>query len=87
MIKTAVQQLIEWLESDADFPGFNERYDAKKQEILELEKQQIISAYSYGWRLGMALHEHTPEDPEGYYNNNYTEHGNRSRLPGENTGG
>jgi hypothetical protein len=84
MVKTAVQELLEWLESDADFPGFNERYEAKKQEILEQEKKQIVNAYSYGWRLGMALHEHTPEDPEGYYNKTYITHGLGSDTPGAN---
>jgi hypothetical protein len=83
MTKTAVQQLLEWLEADADLPGFNDRYIAIKEQILELEKQQILQAYNYGWRLAMAINEHTPEDPEGYYNTNYTEHGTRKRLPGE----
>lgn len=86
MDKTAVQELIEWLESDADFPGFNERYNAKKEELLELEKQQIVKAYSYGWRLAIALREHKPEDPEGYYNANYINYGTRKRLPGDDPG-
>ena len=83
MTKTAVQALLEWLESDPDLPGFNERYADIKHQMLELEKQQIIQAYSYGWRLGMAMNEYTPEDPEGYYNTNYTENGTRKRSTGE----
>ena len=75
MAKTAVQILLDWLESDPDIPGFNERYATIKEQILELEKQQIVKAYSYGWRLGMAMNEHTPDDPDGYYNTNYSENG------------
>jgi hypothetical protein len=87
MGKTAVQHLLEWLESDTDLPGFNDRYNTIKEKIIELEKQQIIQAYNYGWRLGMALNEYKPEDPEGYYNSNYTEYGTRKGVPGEDSGG
>lgn len=71
MTKTALQQLVEWLESSTDFPGLKDAVSTKKHDFLELEKQQIINAYTYGWRLAMALSEHRPEDPEGYYINTY----------------
>ena len=86
MAKTAVQLLLDWLEEDSILPGFNERYKAKVQEILNIEMRQITQAYSYGWRLAMAINEHKPEDPEGYYYTNYSDHGTGKSLPGGNPG-
>ena len=74
MTKTAVMQLLEWLESESERTGFLERYKAKKQEILEIEKQQIIDAYNYSWRTSIALGKPLPEDPIGYYKDNYGSH-------------
>lgn len=88
MSKTAVQELIEWLESDSEvmMPAFHEKWDQKKKEMLELEKEQIIKAYNYGWRVAIALQKHTPEDPNEYYNINYEEHGTGQRISGDDTG-
>jgi len=50
-MKTAMQELIEWMEQLKKKP-FSEFQQSKIKELLELEKEQIIVAHNFGYLIG-----------------------------------
>lgn len=71
-MKTALQQLIEWgNQMIGDYPAktlsFYEAID-KAEELLEVEKQQIVEAY----RLGHIFHDSNDSNSaQEYYDTEY----------------
>jgi len=59
-MKTAMQQLIDWINSDY---RTQIEVEVKANEFLELEKQQIMEAFKHG--ISTNINEITPE--EFYY--------------------
>jgi hypothetical protein len=68
-MKTALQELIEWMEQKQYFIG-NDLY-AKQKELLEKEKEQIKEAYKFG--LESPSIDLSEEWAEEYYNDNYNQ--------------
>jgi hypothetical protein len=66
-MKTAMQELIEWIESNEIV--YNKELILKLKELLEKEKEQIIDAY-YGNIDGVFGYR---EEGEEYYNQTYNQ--------------
>jgi len=68
-MKTAMQELIEFIESTNNTPHVNLTIMDKAKKLLEKEKEQIIDAY-YGNIDGVFGYR---EEGEEYYNKNYNQ--------------
>jgi len=64
-MKTAMQELIEYLENTYYVKEILDWEDIKKN-ILEKEKEQIIEAYSKGYREGIRNEDAFFDKPEDY---------------------
>lgn len=73
MSKTAMQELLNWLEwqeydiMNHKLMDFAIRVNEKSIELLEIEKQQILSAYD----LGKEQPSNSQLNPITYYNSTY----------------
>ena len=68
MSKTAMQELINWLEQNEIY--YNKDLILKIKECLEKEKEQIRSAYNDG---RFAVLEHDEKTSDIYYNQTYNQ--------------
>lgn len=78
-MKTAMQQLIEWINSEDDLLEFSNRWNPiddivkKATQLLEEEKRQIVDAYEQGHykpdfsEIGVSI----VEEGKKYYNQTY----------------
>jgi hypothetical protein len=66
-MKTAMQELIEWIESNEIV--YNKELILKLKELLEKEKEQIMKAYKDHHDLGHIF----GLDTEQYYNQTYNQ--------------
>ena len=66
-MKTALQELIEWLEKSSDIENDILNWELVKENALEKEKEQIIAAGNF------LPHDEQNEikTPEEYYNQTY----------------
>lgn len=69
MKKTALQQLIDYMEQNQYFIG-NDLY-AKQQELLETEREQIEEAFIAGMEFIPVDPVRYKEDSEQYYKDTY----------------
>ena len=76
-MKTAMQDMIEWIEQRFNNPQETEVFK-KATELLEKEKKQIIDAWKKGYSTGCVVgsNDYTNEDEEKdngnyYYNQTY----------------
>lgn len=75
-MKTAMQQLLSILREDYQHPGwidFEELEEIIENEMMPIEKQQIVEAYRCGWRMD----NYYLVAPLQYYNETY----NNSNTP------
>ena len=75
-MKTAMQELIEWIEQRFNNPQETEVFK-KATELLEKEKEQIIDAHLEGWSdaydyLKLDSNEQARQ-AEDYYNETYNQ--------------
>ena len=66
-MKTAMQQLIEWLENSSDVQNDILNWEIVKKNAFEKEKEQIIDAYE------AAIERPIENYAEAYYNMNYNQ--------------
>jgi len=80
-MKTAMQQLIEWINSEDDLLEFSNRWNPiddivkKATQLLEEEKRQIVEACKEFGNLNGV----DEEDFEQYYNQTYNNENNTTR--------
>ena len=67
-MKTAMQELIEWIESNEII--YNKELILKLKELLEKEKEQIINDFDNGIYVGTYA---VDKDGEQYYNETYNQ--------------
>jgi hypothetical protein len=67
-MKTAMQELIEWMDNTPNKPLTHEIY-RKANELLEKEKQQIIDAFKEALTIGSE--EWRQSEAQSYYNDKY----------------
>lgn len=73
-MKTAMQQLIEWINSEDDLLEFSNRWNPiddivkKATQLLEEEKRQIVEAWNDGF---YGLESPETQSAEQYYNQTY----------------
>ena len=83
-MKTAMQQLIEWINSEDDLLEFSNRWNPiddivkKATELLEEEKRQIVEAAKNGYEHPMVLNG-SDIKAEQYYNQTYNNENNTTR--------
>jgi hypothetical protein len=51
-MKTAMQELIEWLENSSDIQNDILNWEVVKENALEKEKEQIINAHTNAYLIG-----------------------------------
>ena len=66
-MKTALQELIEWAETPAMAHTENKSIMAKMKELLEKEKQIIITAYKTGYLESGHLDYYPDKHSREYY--------------------
>jgi hypothetical protein len=69
-MKTAMQELIEFIESTNNTPHVNLTIMDKAKKLLERDKEHIKMAYSDGRTNGLLKLKKTPEE---YYNLTYNQ--------------
>jgi len=79
-MKTAMQELIEWLENSSDIQNDILNWEIVKKNAFEKEKEQIIDAWEKGYCTGCVVgsNDYTNEDEEKdngnyYYNQTYNQ--------------
>ena len=67
-MKTAMTQLLEWLENSSNVKDDILNWETVKENALEIEKEQIIDAYLKGY-----IHYLPEVDSKEYYNQTYNQ--------------
>jgi hypothetical protein len=70
-MKTAMQELIEHVESIWSNGGWEETIKEKAKELLEKEKEQIIEAFLECWKANMPDGFECKLNAKDYYNQTY----------------
>jgi hypothetical protein len=65
-MKTAMQELIDYVDTIWSNGGWEETIKEKAKELLEKEKEQIIEAYSKGYREWIRNEDAFFDKPEDY---------------------
>lgn len=75
MAKTAMQKLIEFMKEDYTLPEYNlrEPFIKKATQLLEKEKNNILSAFEEGCFFGSEQHSSEFKNKEDYYNKTYNQ--------------
>lgn len=80
-MKTAIQELIEWLENSSDVKNDILNWETVKENAIEKEKEQIMNAYCDGAKGGAngtkGQHEFgwvSIYSRKKYYNQKYNQH-------------
>ena len=69
-MKTAMQELIEFIESTNNTPHVNLTIMDKAKKLLEKEKEQIMNDFENGW---LDCFNDKGTDKEEYYNQTYNQ--------------
>jgi hypothetical protein len=74
-MKTAMQELIEFIESTNNTPHVNLTIMDKAKKLLEKEKEQIIEAHTNAYLIGedYIKVEYANKESEHYYNQTYNQ--------------